>query len=435
MNVRARIGRSRILQPLGFRDFALLWTGMTVSLIGDGIYFVAIAWQVYELSNAPTALSVVGVAWTLPNVLLLLVGGVLSDRFDRRRLMIVSDVVRAVAIGAIGALSVSGQLELWHLLVLVAFYGAGEALFAPAFQAIVPELVPQEHLVQANSLDMLMRPLGAQLVGPAVGGVLVAAFGAGTAFLLDATTFGVSAVCLWAMRPRPLPPRAELGVRTALGDLAEGFRFVRAHAWLWRTLCAAGVSLLFFFGPVEVLLPYVVKNDLGGSSTDFGIALAAVGVGSILGAIVMGRRGVPRRQLTVMYTAWAIGIGLIAVFGLATALWQIVIASVIRGVGATVGLVLWMTLIHTRVPRELLGRVSAFDWMMSLSLIPISFALTGPIAAAIGARETLVAAGVLGSAVICVLFVAPGMRESERDVAPASAYDLARGDADPGTEG
>jgi MFS family permease len=432
MTMRARIGRPRILEPLGSRDFALLWAGMTVSLLGDGIYFVAIAWQVYELSNAPTALSVVGVAWTLPNVLLLLVGGVLSDRFERRRLMIISDVVRAVAIGAIGLLSVTGELHLWHLLVLVAFYGAGEALFAPAFQAIVPELVPQEHLVQANSLDMLMRPLAAQLTGPAVGGLLVAGLGAGTAFLVDAGTFVVSALCLVAMRPRPLPQRAELGVRTALSDLAEGFRFVRAHAWLWRTLVAAGVSLLFFFGPVEVLLPYVVKNDLGGSSSDFGLALAAVGVGSILGAIFMGRRGVPRRQLTVMYAAWAVAIGLIAVFGIATALWQIVIASIIRGVGATVGLVLWMTLIHTRVPRELLGRVSAFDWMMSLSLIPISFALTGPIAEAIGARETLVAAGVLGAAVIAVLLVAPGMRESERDVvAPAVAtYDPPRDRAD-----
>jgi MFS family permease len=429
MNVRARIGRPRIFEPLGIRDFALLWTGMTVSLLGDGIYFVAIAWQVYELSNAPTALSVVGVAWTLPNVLLLLVGGVLSDRFERRRLMIVSDAVRATAIGTIGVLSVMGQLELWHLLVLVAFYGAGEALFAPAFQAIVPELVPQEHLVQANSLDMLMRPLGAQLVGPAVGGILVAALGAGTAFLIDAATFGVSAVCLLAMRPRPLPPRTtELGFRTALGDMAEGFRFVRAHAWLWRTLVAAGVSLLFFFGPIQVLLPYIVKNELGGSSSDFGIALAAVGVGSIIGAIVMGRRGLPRRQLTVMYLAWMIGIGLIAVIGIAGALWQIVLASILRGVGATVGLVLWMTLIHTRVPRELLGRVSSFDWMMSLGLIPLSYALTGPIAEAIGARETLVGAGLLGAAVIGVLLVAPGMRESERDVVapPVAAYDPPR---------
>ena len=432
MTLRARIGRPRILAPLGSRDFALLWAGMTVSLLGDGIYFVAIAWQVSDLSNAPTALSVVGVAWTLPNVLLLLVGGVLSDRFDRRRLMIVSDVVRALAIGTIGVLSVAGHLELWHLLVLVAFYGAGEALFAPAFQAIVPELVPQEHLVQANSLDMLMRPLAAQLTGPAVGGILVAGLGAGTAFLVDAGTFVVSALCLIAMRPRPLPARAELGVRTALSDLAEGFRFVRAHAWLWRTLVAAGVSLLFFYGPVEVLLPYVIRNDLGGSSRDFGIALAAVGVGSILGAIYMGRRGLPRRQLTVMYLAWAVAIGLIAVFGIAGALWQIVLASVIRGVGVTVGLVLWMTLIHTRVPRELLGRVSAFDWMMSLSLIPISFALTGPIAEAIGARETLVAAGVLGSAVIGVLLLAPGMRESERDVVTpaAAAYDPPRDRAD-----
>jgi MFS family permease len=217
---------------------------MSVSLLGDGIYFVAIAWQVYELSNAPTALSIVGVAWTLPMVLFLLAGGVLSDRFDRRSLMILSDLVRALAIGVIGVLSVSGVLELWHLLVLVAVYGAGEAVFGPAFNAIVPDIVPQEHLVQANSLDMLMRPLGAQLLGPAIGGIAVATLGAGAAFLLDAATFVVSAACLLAIPRRPLPiPEVRAG---AMRELGEGFRFVRGHVWLWGTLAAAAVSLLFF---------------------------------------------------------------------------------------------------------------------------------------------------------------------------------------------
>src|SRR4029453_4455134 len=115
---RAR-ARMKILIPFRIRDFALLWTAMTVSLLGDGIYFVAIGGQGYEISDAPTALSIVGVAWTLPNVLLILVGGVLSDRFDRRSLMIVSDIVRGLAIGVIAFLSIAGTLELWHLVVLV----------------------------------------------------------------------------------------------------------------------------------------------------------------------------------------------------------------------------------------------------------------------------------------------------------------------------
>lgn len=412
---RARAGRLGVLRPLAIRDFALLWAGMSVSLLGDGIYFVAIAWQVYELSNAPTALSVVGVAWTLPNVLLLLVGGVLSDRFDRRRLMIVSDVVRGLAIGTIAVLSLTGALELWHLLVLVAIYGAGEALFIPAFQAIVPDIVPQEHLVQANSLDTLMRPLAVQLGGPALGGLAIAGFGTGVAFALDAATFVVSATCLALMRSRPLPPKeTAMGIRSALGEVGEGYRFVRAHRWLWGTLVAAGLALLLFYGPMDVLLPYVIKNDLDGSSSDFGLALAAVGVGSIAAALVMGQRPLPKRPFTVMFTGWAIGMACVAVWGLATELWHILAVSVLRGIGATVGLVIWTTIMHTRVPRHLLGRVSSFDWLVAMSLIPASFAITGPVAETAGARETLVGAGLLGATLIFLLPFVLGVRRDER---------------------
>jgi DHA3 family tetracycline resistance protein-like MFS transporter len=416
----------KILIPFKIRDFALLWTAMTVSLLGDGIYFVAIAWQVYELSDAPTALSVVGVAWTLPNVLLILVGGVLSDRFDRRSLMIVSDVVRGLAIGSIAYLSLAGTLELWHLIVLVAIYGAGEALFAPAFQAIVPDIVPTEHLVQANSLDMLMRPLGAQLVGPAIGGLLVAAFGPGTAFAIDAATFGISAICLLLMGRRPLPLREDpISVRGALSDIAEGFRFARSERWLWTSLLAAALALLLFFGPAQVLLPYVIKNDLSGGSGDYGLALAFVGVGSVAAAIVIGQRQLPRRPIAVMYGSWVAAMICVTLWGLAGGVWQILAISVVRGVGISVGLVVWMTLIHTRVPRHLLGRVSSVDWMLSMSLIPVSFALTGPVADAFGAQETLVAAGILGAVVIGLAPFVFGLFREEREL--GGTYDPARG--------
>ena len=310
--------------------------------------------------------------------------------------MIFSDAIRALAIGTIGVLSLSGSLELWNLVLLVAVYGAGEALFVPSFQAIVPDLVPFDLLVQANSLDSLIRTFAGSLVGPALGGLAVAALGAGSAFLLDAGTFVVSAVFLLAIRSRF--PRAERTEETSIvADVREGYRFVRSLTWLWGSLMAATFVLLFFFGPSQVLLPYVVKNELHGSSADFGLALAAAGLGSIGAAIVIGGRALPKRFITVMYVGWTFATGMIAFWGLATGLWQIMVASVLRGVGITVSMVIWTTLIQTRVPRELLGRVWSFDWMLSLALIPVSFALTGPIAAALGARETLVAAGVLAA--------------------------------------
>jgi MFS family permease len=292
-----------MLRPLAIRDFALLWAGVTFSLFGMGIYLVALAWQVYELSNSPTALSVVGFAWSVPMLAFLLGGGVVSDRVDRRRVMIAGDLVRVFGIGAMGVLSVIGVLELWHVVVFVVFEGVGEALFGPSFGAIVPELVPGELLVQANSLNQFVEPLGIRLLGPAAGGAAIAAFGTGTAFLITAATFLVSALAVWLIRTRRELPKREEGAST-LHDIAEGFRFVRAHVWLWGTLVSAALGLLLFVGPYEVLVPYIVKNELAGGADDLGFVFAAGGVGAVLAALVTGQRGLPRRHITFMYLTW-----------------------------------------------------------------------------------------------------------------------------------
>jgi MFS family permease len=409
--------RLGMLRPLAIRDFALLWSGMTVSLFGDGIFFVAIAWQVYELSNSPTALSIVGIAWTLPMVVFLLIGGVVSDRFDRRRVMIVSDVLRFAAGASIGTLGVLGELTIPALLGLVAVYGVGEALFAPAFGAIVPDIVPQHLLVEANSIDMFVRTLMSRMVGPAVGGVAIAWLGTGGAFLVDAGTFAVSAVCLALIAARPAPPRTDS--TSALGEIADGFRFVRSHTWIWGTLVAAAVSLLTFYGPWEVLMPYIVKNTLGGTAGDLGLVFAAGGLGAILAAMIMGNRRLPRRHITFMYATWTVSSGVVAIYGLAGELWHAMAAAFISGCAATAGTIVWMTLMQRRVPRHLLGRVTSLDWLVSIGLIPISFALTGPIAAAAGVQETLIGAGVIAAIVTGAFLFLPGMRDSERKELPS----------------
>src|SRR5437588_6615896 len=176
------VSHIRLLAPLRHRDFRLLWSGMCVSLLGDGIFFVALAWQVYALSNVPTALAVVGIAMTVPTIVLLLIGGVISDRIERRRVMLAADLIRGAAVGAIALLSVSGAMRLWQVVGLAALYGAATAFFDPAFDAIVPEILPEDSLAQANALDQLVRPIALRLAGPALGGVLIAMAGAGLAF-------------------------------------------------------------------------------------------------------------------------------------------------------------------------------------------------------------------------------------------------------------
>ena len=402
-----------LLTPLRYRDFRLLWSGMCVSLVGDGVFMIALAWQVYALSNAPTALAVVGIAMTVPTLAFLLLGGVLSDRLDRRRLMLAADITRALAVGAIAALSLTGVLELWHLIALAVPYAAGNAFFGPAFDAVVPDVVPSSELAQANALDQLVRPIALRLAGPALGGVLIEAVGVGAAFALDAVSFAVSAGAVLAMSSRaPLPPALNSSM---LGDLRAGFDHVRRHVWLWGTLASAAVAYLLFMGPIEILLPFIIKNDLGASAADLGLVFAAGGVGSVAAAVIVGRHGLPKRDITLMYAAWTLATLSVAGYGITSAVWQLMIVSLVFNAFETVGFIVWSTAKQRHVPPHLLGRVSSLDWLISTGLLPLSFALTGPASAALGTRTTLIAAGVLGATVTLAALLLPGMRDIEGD--------------------
>lgn len=408
-------GRIGILRPLRIRDFRLLWTGLAVSLLGDGIYLVAIAWQVLRLSDRPSSLALVGVAWTLPMVVLLLFTGVLTDRLPRRRLMLAADVIRAIAIGVMGVLTLAEAVQLWELVVLAAIYGAGEALFGPANSAIVPDLVPSELLMQANSLGQFVRPLASTLLGPAIGGVLVGTAGAGWAFVADAGTFAFSALMILLMHEQRAQ-RDPDSSSSHWGDLKEGLNYVRSRTWLWVSMAVATVNLLCFWGPLEVLVPYVVKNDLHGSATQLGLVFAAGGVGSIGAAAVIGQRQMPRRPLTIMYLSWAAATFALIGFGVATGLWTMYLASAVAQIFFTMLLINWFTVVQRLVPHTMLGRVSALDWMVSSAGVPLSFALTGPLAAALGARTTLILAGAVGGTVVLLTMVlVPSVRAPERD--------------------
>lgn len=417
----------RVVAPLKERNFALLWTGMTVSLVGDGILLVALAWQVYELSNAPTAMAVVGLAMTVPHVALLLIGGVASDRFDRRRLMIASDVVRGTVVAVLGLLATSGNLRLWHVFPLVAAYGAATAFFGPAFDALVPDVVPESQLAQANAVEQFVRPAAHGMAGPAVGGLILASAGSGVAFLIDALTFAVSIAFLLRVRPLPadVPVEPPIGVAGVLDDVREGFRFVRGNAWLWATLLAATFAYLLFTGPVDVLLPYLVKNELGAGPGTLGMVLAVGGVGAIGAALVVGWTGTPRRAMTFVYAAWTASTFVLIGYGLARNAWQAMVVSLLFNALEAAGTVVWLTTKQRLVPRSLLGRVSSFDWFISTGLVPLSFAVVAPVTALIGARNTFLVAGGLGAAVTLAFLFVPGVRGADEGTEPADEPELA----------
>ena len=407
-----------LLRPLRSRDFRILWTGMSVSLVGDGVFLIAVAWTAYALWNSPVALSIVGIAMTVPTIACLLVGGAISDRYDRRRIMLCADVGRAAVIGLLAALAFAHALTFPVLVAVVAVYGIGAAFFTPAFEAIVPSIVDAEQLAQANALDQFVRPVALRLVGPALGGVLVGSLGTGTAFALDAASFVASAATVLAVRAVH-QPQSSLPASN-ISAVAEGLRFVRHHVWLWGTLLSAAIAYLVFLGPTEVLLPYVVKNSLHGSAGDLGLVFAAGGFGAVGAAAIVGQVGQPRRSVTFMYACWTVATLVVVGYGLGRSIPQLMLACLLFNALEAAGTIVWATVKQRHIPSSMLGRVSSLDWLISISLLPVSFALTGPVADLLGVRTTLVGAGIIGAAATMAALFLPGMRDIERPLAQPS---------------
>jgi DHA3 family tetracycline resistance protein-like MFS transporter len=413
---------SRLLAPFASRDFRLLWTASTISLLGDGVWYVAIGWQTLALSNSATALALVWLAFTLPHIAMLLFGGVLSDRLSRRRVLLGANIVSGVFVGSIAALSLTGELTLWKLFILVAGYGASEAVFGPAYGAIVPELVEREVLTQANSLNQLNRPIALRLAGPALGGALVVGLGVGWALAFDAGTFAVSALILSRMAvPRTAIAAVETSVRAVLREVGEGLSAVRRVPWLWAGMGADAIGTLATWGCVQALVPVLVRDDLGGGAGALGAIYAAGGVGAVVAALLTGSRGSPRRPLTVLFLVLAGKVAAVGLFGFATSTATAMIASFLMGALSTVGVVVWMTLIHERVQGDLLGRVNSIDWLVSTSLMPVALVVVGPLADAFGVRALLVVAGFGGAMLVLSFLLVPGVLAGEKvDTVPGA---------------
>ena len=401
------------LRPLRHRDFRLLWTGLAVSLAGDGMWLVALAWQVIELDGGPVQLSIVATAYSLGLIGLMLPAGIVADRLPRRMVMLTEDLLRAATVAVIAVLSVTDALELWHLALASGVVGMGEAMFIPSYTALVPQLLPEDEILAANGLEGMLRPLAQQAVGPALGGIAVALLDPGLAIGMAAAAFVFSAGCLWLMHIDSTPERSSEERPTALTDLREGVSYVRRTPWLWATLTFAFVAVFFFVGPFEVLTPFVISDQVGGGSAEYRMLLATFGIGSAIGALGISSRPLPRRYLTVMLGVWGAGLLPLALFGFATELWVLLVAAIVVGVTEGVGTVIWGTLLQRRVPDALRGRVSSLDFFLSLALLPASMAFAGPAAEAFGITAVFVVAGVVSAAAAPVMFRLGRLREDE----------------------
>jgi hypothetical protein len=397
------------MSALRQRKFRLLFAGQAVSVLGDGMVPVALAFAVLEVSNSASALGLVLAARLIPTVALLLAGGVIADRISRRTVMVAADLVRMLSHGAMAALLLSGNAQVWSLAVLAALNGAGTAFFAPASTALVPMTVAPGLLQQANALRGLAQSAGF-ILGPALAGVLVATAGAGVALAIDASTFAVSAGFLLALR---LPDIAPPPVQPFISELREGWREFRARDWVWGIVLSASLANMLAAG-YHVLGPVIADRDLGGAAAWATIA-TGFGIGSLIGGLVILRRPVRRPLLVGLLAAssWVLPWILLAVLA---PVGVIAAGAVLAGAGLMIFNALWEASLQAHIPAESLSRVSAYDWLGSLALNPLGSALVGPIAAGLGTRSTLILCAVLATVVNAFVLMLPGVRNTENPV-------------------
>ena len=398
-----------LVAALGEPRFKLLFAGRAISDFGDKLVPVALAFAVLELDSSPSALGLVFAARMIPMVVLVLVGGVWADRLPRNVVMLTADGVRACTQATAGFLLIAGRAEVWHLMVLMAVYGAAQAFFDPASTGLVPQTVRPGLLQRANGMLQLSRST-ANVVGPAVGGVLVATVGAGWAFVADGATFVVSAAFLALLRIE----RETREVRTRfVADLVEGWREFTSRTWVWVSVAHFALFHLFVLAPFWVLTPIVADGELGGASA-YATILASMGVGSILGGL-LALRVEPRRPLAVAFAGILLEVPLYLALAGAAPVAVIAAFALVGSVAINFASTLWLTVLQTNIPQRALSRVSSYDWLGSLVFLPAGYMLAGPAAEAFGVAETLVFAAAWSLAstlVVLSLEVIRGVRRS-----------------------
>jgi MFS family permease len=395
----------RALAPLRSRDYRLLASSMGLSLFAQGLWTVALVWQVVDLGGGPAALSLVTALQAVGMLASTLLGGALADRVPQRRILLGVALLQTTATGLVALLSLAGALALGPLAAASLAGGLAMGLYYPAYSALVPAVVPPAELLAANGLEGVVRPALAMAAGPAAGGLLVAAFSPGAALLATALTTAAAAACVAALPT--LPVRRDDGDRPGLlADVREGVRYMVRTPWLLATLVFASLMVLVIIGPFEVLVPFAVRDRAGGGPAEHAWVLAAFGIGGAVGSAVVASLRLPRRYLTVMNLMWGAGCVPLVVFGWTSELWVMIAAAGVLGAAFEAGTVIWGTLLQRRVPPALLGRVSSLDFFVSMAFMPLSMALAGPVSGAIGLTGTFLLAGLVPPVVALVAVLA-----------------------------
>ena len=409
---------------LRHREFALLFTGQALSAVGDRVFLVAMPFAVLSLPGAGAGdVGLTLGASALSLALCVLVGGVVADRLPRQLTMLASDMVRCAAQAVGATLLLTGHAHVWSLAVLMLAYGAAEAFFRPAMLGLVPQVVQPGEEQPANALLALTQN-ASMVVAPAVAGGLVAWLGPGGSVAVDAATFAVSAVSLLLLRPRPV---AAAQGASFLQDLAGGWREVRARRWVWTSLLSLSTYHALMLPALFVLGPLVATQIRDGAAS-WGWISTGFGTGALVGSLI-ALRWRPSRPGWVIGVSLAVASSQAAVCASSLPTWSVALLEAGTGVGVSIGYTVWETQLQQHIPPHAQSRVSSFDYLGSLTLMPLGLALVGPIATQVGVRTTAVWASVIAALVSIAVASTPSLRALRPAVAsaPVDPADVALG--------
>lgn len=392
--------RARVLQAFRSRNFRLLWTGQAISLLGDAAFVVALGWRTFTLTGSARSL---GLVLTLQGIGLLstvLVGGALADRYDRRTMMLVSDLARFGVIGVLAVVDATGHLSIASLAAIAFVEGLATGFFTPALGGLIPLVVEEPELGSANALIGMARQSGF-LIGPSLASLLYGFAGSTFVFGFNAVSYLVSFGFIYATRPRASEPSAAEGT---FREIRSGIRYVANVPWLWVTISLFAFVLMFQWAPIQVLTPKLIREHFDLGVRAYGLVFSAIGAGMIVGSVLFAQINPRRRRGLISYLIWMLNSLLVIVFALSPWYSLAVGSAFLRGICIGFGITVWETMLMELVPRHMLSRVVSLDWFGALGLTPFGLLLVGAVSG-LAAPGALIALG----AAISLCIVAGGL--------------------------
>ncbi|GAA3016314.1 MFS transporter [Streptomyces fulvorobeus] len=401
------------------RNYGLLTAAAIITSLGTHGALIAAAFAVLESGGDGGDVGLVAAARTAPLVLFLLIGGAIADRLPRHRVMVAANALNCVSQAVFAWLVLTGDPQLWQMMLLTALCGTGQAFFNPAAEGMLMSSVDAEHASRAFAL-FRMSMHGAAIGGAALGGAMIAAMDPGWVLAVDAAAFAVAGALRAFLDVSHIPVRAAGG--GLLSDLREGWDEFIGRPWLWAIVAQFSVVVAVVAAAESVYGPLVARDELGGAAP-WGLALAAFGVGTLAGAVLM-MRWKPRRLLLA---------GTLCVFPLALPSAALAVPLPVSGLAAVMFVsgvaievfgVSWMTAMHQEIPEEKLSRVSAYDWFGSVAMVPLSTALAGPVEGLVGRSQALWGCAALVVLVTALVLFVPDVRNLTRRTGGGTGKEL-----------